>query len=169
VSVARGNSGSKGPPPPNVTSGRVVAASAITGYGVLGVGLVVVAAHLHGPTRHLLQAVGVLGVGIAVLCFGSLIVIALAWEAVTGTFREHPSTVQRVTWLVAALAAGAVLGTATYIGGPPGLVAGPVVFIGALIAVRALPFDRAYVNHRIITVAAVVGVVSLAVGSTIFL
>jgi hypothetical protein len=114
----------------------------------------------------LLGAVGVLGVGIALLCIGSMTVIGLGWGAIAGTFREHPSTLQRVIWFAAALFAGGVLGATTYLCGPAGLVAGPVVFIGTGTAIRALPFDRAYVNRRFTAFAAVVGVVALAVGST---
>lgn len=144
-------------------------ALAVSAYGAAGAGFVLLAAHLHGVPRYLLGAVGVIGVGIAALCVGSLIVFALGWGFFMGTFRAKPSAVQRCTWAVAAVVGGAVLGLTAYGAGPPGLVAGPTLLFAIVIALRVQQFDKPFINRRLVGFAAILATAALIAGLTIFL
>lgn len=140
--------------------------AALTGAGTT---LLVVAGHLRGGWRVLVVALGAAGVGFAGVCIGSLVLCILGWGFVTGTFREKPSVLQRSIWFSTAVAMGLAIGTATYAAGLPGLVAGPVLFAAVVGALRTQGFSAAYMDRRLTTFVAILAVVSIPMGLTVFL
>jgi hypothetical protein len=96
------------------------------------------------------------------LVFGGIFVVK-------GMLAEYPSVAQRVSWVVAAVLLGALLGSDAYSVGVPGLLTGPI-FIAAIVAgLRAGPALSARARRRALELSGVAAVTALGVGLRIFL
>lgn len=87
---------------------------------------------------------------------------------VKGLAAAEPSAAQRLSWILAPLLFGAVIGSDAYGIGVPGLLTGPALFAAVLLVVRAGPSLSRRARRRAVGLSAVVAASALAVGLTIF-
>lgn len=127
----------------------------------------VCAIELRGAARVVAVVASVVsGAYAAVLILPLLCVLAIS---VLVKLARGSAAGQRLSWAVAAVALGAVLGTDTYAVGVPGLLTGPIVIAVAVIELRAAPSLSPRTRRQAVELSVIVAVVAVAVGLTIFL
>jgi hypothetical protein len=124
---------------------------------------------LHGLPQVVAVVLAVLSGLAAAMMVIPLLLIFGGVFIVKGMVAKEPSTVQRVSWVVAAALLGALLGSDAYSVGMPGLLTGPILFAAVLAVLRAGPGISSRARRRAVELTGVVAVTALGVSLTIFL